>query len=250
MPPIGRQNVAVPAYARAGAGRARDARVPAVAPELSERVREWQSSGRTEEFRDRRDPRLRAPRDRPAAAAPARLPLELLRLARAARARARPRRARLRLPRLRALRQTARPRLLARLAGRPGPAPRPRAPRPPGGVRGRPRHGHLGDHRAAGARHRGPAGLRARRGPALQRQHDPRAGDPHAGAAPAAQPAGPAGGAAQQRGDVPAHVRRPLLRRASAQRGGGRGPVGARSATAAAARSATSSSTTWASAPG
>ena len=92
---------------------------PADAARCPRRSLEWGRRGHPEEFRGRRIHCFHQAGRGAAAGPAARLPDLLLRLARAGRARARAGDPRLRLPRLRPQRQAARPRVHARLAGRP-----------------------------------------------------------------------------------------------------------------------------------
>ena len=123
---------------------------------LTERVEAWRDAGRERALPRARHLRPQRRGRRPSARHAARLPVELLRLPALLPSFDGSAVLTLDLPRLRALRQAARVRLQPLLAGRPrrgaGRAPlrgRERVPR-------RPRHGHLGRDRAAGARHRGP----------------------------------------------------------------------------------------------
>ena len=159
--------------------------------------------------------------------APARLSVELVRLAPRVRAAPRPPPGHVRLPRLRPLRQAARPSLLAARPGRPGPEIVARYfARRAGGAR-RARHGLVGRDRAAGSRPRRAAAVRARPDAAVQRQPGARAREPADRAEDAAQPARADRRAADERALVQAIVRRDLLRRAPAQPGGGGRPMGA-----------------------
>ena len=202
--------------------------------------------GGRETFRDTRSTSSRAT-GRPAAAAPARLPLELLRLARAARARARA--AVLAFDFL-GFGLSDKPRdhvyclgWQADLVEQLVPPPRRRA----AGVRRRPRHGHVGRHRAAGARHRGPAGFELAGALLFNGSMILERATPTPAQRLLRSRARPARCAAHQRG---------VFRRSSARssptriRSATRRPTtsGRSSATTAAAPSATSSSPTWTSA--
>ena len=198
-----------------------------MAPELSDRVRAWRDRGRAELHRGREIHVFERPGDGP--------PLLLLHGFPSSSFDWRglldelPQRRALAFdcPRLRPLREAARPRLHARLAGGPGDRAGPRADRGRAGVHRRPRHGHLGRHRAARPRPARRARVRARRGAALQRLDRARPRQPHLVAAAASRPARAARVAALERARLPQAVRRPVLRRAPAHRRGGRRPVGA-----------------------
>ena len=160
----------------------------------------------------------------PLAAVPPRLPVELLRLAPPAGSAAPSTSRVLRLPRLRAVGEAARPRLLPVRASRSRRRDRGTARHRPGRAGGT-RHGHLGRHRAAGAGHRGAAAVSAALGPAPQREHGHRARQPDGLPEGAAQPVRRGGGQAQQRALVPGAVRAALLPRPPAHARGGRRPV-------------------------